>query len=161
MTTPRITLSRSAIASAALVAFVAISPAARAELTPWDQAKATALAKQLVPATQELYDSFYRQPVPPAASGQVKAYYRLKQKVRRLRTEARQFARDVQKGGGQVETQAAWEDLMLAVRDAREDAGKIFVGADVAAKAAVARDLLNQLGPYYDPNFKPLEPATR
>jgi hypothetical protein len=147
--------------TAALVLALAPAAVARAELATWDQAKVTALTQQLVAATTALYDSFYKQPVPPAASGQYKVYHHLKQKVRRLRSEARTLAGDVKKGGGRVETKASFDDLMLAVRDARQDAPKVFTGADVQEKATAARDILNQLGPYYDAGFQPLQPAAR
>lgn len=142
------------------VLLVSTAPA-RAELTAWDQTKVSALAKQLVDATKSLYNTFYKQPVPTAGSGQTRAYQRLKQNVRRLQSEARELAGALEKGDGQEETLPLYEHLMVTVRDAREEARQVFTTADVTDKAAVVRNILNQLGPYYDPDFQQLQPATR
>jgi hypothetical protein len=148
------------LAVGVLSAPLAFSEAA-AELAAWDQAKVSALAKELVAASDALYDTFYKQPPPTLGSGQASSYQRLKQKVRRIRTEARQLSEDVQKNAGREETLPSFQDLMQTVRDAREEARKVFQTADVAEKAAAARAVLNQLGPYYDPDFKALEPVAR
>jgi len=133
---------------------------ASAELAPWDQAKVTGLAKQLVETTQDLYDTFYKQPTPTAASMQSRTYYQLKQKVRGIRMNARNLANDLKKGADREGTLPIYDSLMQLVRSAREDARKVFTSADVAEKAAAARAVLNQLGPYYDPGFETLQPAT-
>lgn len=138
-----------------------VSSVAGAELAAWDQAKVAALAKELVGASDSLYDTFYKQPPQSIGSGQATSFQRLKQKVRRIKTEARQLSDDLAKGDGREETTPSYEDLMQTVRDAREEARGVFSGQDVAAKATAARDILNQLGPYYDPDFKALTPAIR
>lgn len=143
------------------VAVVAVPGATRAELAAWDAEKVTALGRDLQEATENLYDTFYKQAPPTLGSGQSRAYERLKQKVRRIRSEARAFAKATQRGEGREQTAPIYEQLMLEVRDAREEARSIFTTADVAEKAAVARGLLNQLGPYYDPEFQALEPVAR
>ena len=132
---------------------------ARAELTPWDQAKVTALAKQLDTASKALYDTFYQQPKPGA--GQAKPYYRLKEDVRLIKNDTRALARALEKGAGRDETQPAYEDLMQNVRRAQDSAGKVFSTKDLQDKAGAARAVLNQITPYYDATAKPLEPATR
>lgn len=145
-----------------LVVFAAVSLAAGsagAALAPWDQAKVTDIAKKLEKDAQELYDTFYKQPTP--VGGQSRAYQRLKQKIRGIRTQASQLAGDLEKGEGQEATLPEYEDLMQLVRSARDDARKLFTTKDVDEKAAVARDRLNELGPYYDPNFQALAPAKR
>jgi hypothetical protein len=58
-------------------------------------------------------------------------------------------------------TLPGYEDLMERVRSARDDARKVFTTKDVEAKAAAAREQLNQLGPYYDPGYEALKPVTR
>ena len=134
---------------------------AGAELAPWDQAKVTGIAKQLEKDAQSLYDTFYKQPVPTVGSGQARSYQRLKQKIRGVRMQANQLAGDLEKGEGMEATLPAYEDLMQLVRSARDDARKVFTTKDVEEKAGAARDQLNQLGPYYDPNYEPLKPVTR
>lgn len=141
---------------------LSLAPAsANAELAPWDQAKVTGIAKHLESASQDLYDTFYKQPVPTVGSGQARSYQRLKQKIRGIRTQAKQLAGDLEKGEGLEATLPAYEDLMQLVRSARDDARSVFTTKDVADKAAAAREQLNQLGPYYDPNYEALKPVTR
>jgi len=133
---------------------------AGAELMPWDQGKATGTARQLEQAAHDLYDTFYKQPVPTVGSGQARAYQRLKQKIRGIRTQANQLAGDLEKGEGLEATLPAYEDLMQLVRSARDDARKVFTTQGVAEKATVVREQLNKLGPYYDPNYESLKPVT-
>jgi hypothetical protein len=146
----------------ALVLGVLFSAAGgRAELAAWDQAKVTAIAKQLVPATQDLYDTFYKQLPPTAGSGQNREFYRLKQVTRVMKTEARELAEQLEKGSGHEETLPSYESLMQLVRTARELGARIFATEDLKQKATAVRGLLNQLGPYYDPDFQTLQPVTR
>ena len=140
-----------------LLAAVAIP--VHAELQNWDAAKVGALAAQLQTATHDLYDTFYRQP--KVGAGQSRPYYRLKQDVRHLRSEAKALAGALEKGAGQAETLPIYEDLMQVVRRAREDAQHVFTTRDVEEKASAVRALLNQLSPYYDPDAVPLQPLKR
>jgi hypothetical protein len=132
--------------------------ASRAEVAAWNQAEVTALAKELETATRELYDTFIKKPAPSVASMQSHAYYRLKQEVRLLRGEARQLAASVEKGEGREQTLPIYDHLMQLVRIARDDAAKTFNTQDVVERAVAVRGVLNQLGPYYDPDFQPLAP---
>jgi len=50
---------------------------------------------------------------------------------------------------------------MENVRTARELGARVFATEDLKQKAAAVRGLLNQLGPYYDPDFQTLQPVTR
>ena len=140
---------------------LALAAPARAELAPWDQAKVRGLAEQLEDAAKSLYDTFYKQPTPGVASGQAQDYRRLKQEVRRVRLEASELANALGKGEGREDTLPIYETLMMKVRDARELASRVFTTQDVQQRAAEARELLNQIAPYYDPDAKPLQPATR
>jgi hypothetical protein len=133
-------------------------PDARAELAGWDQAQVTALAKELTTATDSLYDTFLKQPTPDVGSMQSNAYYRLKQFVRMLRVQASLFARSLEDGEGREQTVWIYETLMSLARSARDDAGRVFVTRDVGERAAAVRGVLNQLGPYYDPDFQRLPP---
>ena len=135
--------------------------AARAELTPWDQAKVSALAKQLHEASKALYDTFYKQPVPQAASGQANDYRRLKQEVRRIQSEARELADALAKGGSREDTLPVYEHLMEIVRSARTSSQRVFTTQDVQSRATDMRQLLNQIAPYYDPDAVPYEPPRR
>jgi hypothetical protein len=134
------------------------APESRAELAAWDQAEVTALAKQLETATKELYETFIKKPAPSVGSTQSQSYYRLKQEVRVLRVEARELAASLEKGEGREQTLPIYDHLMQLVRIARDDAAKTFNTQDVGERAAAVRGVLNQLGPYYDPDFQALAP---
>lgn len=143
------------------VALSLAAGSAGAELTPWNQGKVTEIAGKLESAAKDLYDTFYKQPVPTVGSAQTRSYQRLKQKIRGIRTQARQLVGDLEKGEGMESTLPAYEDLMQLVHSARDDARKVFTTKGVADKATVVREQLNELGPYYDPNYESLKPVTR
>ena len=92
---------------------------------------------------------------------QSRDYYRLKQQVRHLRSEARELSGSLGKNAGFDETLPIYEDLMQVVRLARESAQGVFTTQDVIEKATAVRLVLNQLTPYYDADAAPLEPVTR
>jgi hypothetical protein len=133
---------------------IGLSAPARAELTAWDQAKVTSLAKQLEERSKTLYDTFYKQPPPQLGSGHSQDYRRLKQEVRRL-------AGALAKGEGREDTLPIYEQLMETVRSARDNARRVFSTQDVQARAGEVRQVLNELSPYYDPDATPLQPLTR
>jgi hypothetical protein len=154
----------SSVLRISIVSFLALAVSgatARADVVAWDQAKVTEIAKQLVTAAQDLYDTFYKQLPPTAGSGQSKEFYRLKQVTRIMKTEARELAEQLGKGAGHDETLPSYESLMENVRRARELGARIFATEDLKQKATAVRGLLNQLGPYYDPDFQALQPVTR
>jgi hypothetical protein len=140
------------------IAIPFLSMSARGELAAWDQAQVTALSKELVQATNDLYETFRKQPEPSIGSTHPQAYYRLKQFVRILRSESQQLAGSLERGEAREQTLAIYDNLMQLTRSAREDAGKVFVAHDVGDRASVVRGVLNRLGPYYDPDFQTLSP---
>jgi hypothetical protein len=140
---------------------IGISATAHAELAAWDQAKVTALAQQLEEQSKALYDTFYKQPPPQVGSGGGQDYRRLKQEVRRIKSEAAELSRAVAKGEGRDDTLPIYDQLMQIVRSARDHSRSVFTTQDVQNRASEARQTLNQLAPYYDPDAAPLTPATR
>jgi hypothetical protein len=149
------------ISIASFLALALSGAPVRADLAAWDQAKVTEISKQLVSATQDLYDTFYKQLPPTAGSGQSREFYRLKQVTRVMKTEARELSSQLEKGEGRDQTLPSYESLMEMVRTARELGARIFATEDLKQKATAVRGLLNQLGPYYDPDFQTLQPVTR
>jgi hypothetical protein len=143
------------------VLVLALASPSHAELAAWDQAKVTALAKQLEENAGALYDTFYKQPPPSVGSGQSQDYRRLKQEVRRVKAEAKELARSLERGDGRDDTLPIYEQLMLEVRDARQMAARVFTTQDVQQRAAAVRQGLNEIAPYYDPDAVPLEPVGR
>jgi|SRR5215469_11027290 len=150
--------------NAGLLAAAAIAlaiPQARAELAAWDQAKVTALSKQLAEVAGTLNDTFYRQPVPTAGSVQTRGYARLKDAVAKIQRESKSLNGKLEKGADRQATLNSYQNLMQTVNTAREEAKGVFATSDVGEKATAVRGVLNQLGPYYDPDFKELHPVTR
>ena len=132
---------------------------ARAQLATWDAAKVGALAKQLDTAARSLEDAFRKQP--QATDAQRMSYYRAKQDVRKVRSGAEQLAEALGKGASREETLPIYEDLMQDVVRVRDFAPHLFTTPDVMERASAARQVLNQITPYYDPDAGPLRPAGR
>jgi hypothetical protein len=128
-----------------------VAGAAAADLAPWDQARATALARELVPATDELYDAFYKQPQPPMTPRSARDYDRLKRDIRLIESGARGLAGDLERGEGREQTLEAYRSLQSRVNWARERARSVFTTKDVEERAAAVGRLLGQLAPFYDP----------
>jgi len=140
------------------IAGLLVAQSARGEFAAWDQARVTALAKELATTTDSLHDTFVEQPPPDVGSLQSHSYHRLRQFVRMLRVEASLFAKSLEDGDGREQTVWIYETLMSRARSARDEAGRVFVTNDVGERAAAVRGVLNQLGPYYDPDFQRLPP---
>ena len=135
-----------------VLAFAAWLPSASvAELAQWDQERVTALGAELSEACNALYDTFLKEPAKTLGSGQSKDYYRLRQLVRRIKTEAKHLSSALAKGEGYDQTLPIYENLMTMVRDARAIAKRTFTSNYVLDKAAATGDLLRRIAPYYDP----------
>ena len=152
--------TRHVVHAICLLAMILLLPAAiaRAELAAWDQARVTALGKELVQASNALYETFRKQPPPSVGSMQSTAYHRLKQFVRMLHVVSQEFADSLEKGEGREQTLTIYDNLMQLARSARDEAARVFVAHDVGDRAGAVRRVLNQLGPYYDPDFPTLAP---
>ena len=72
--------TRHAVHAICLLAMILLLPAAnaRAEVAAWDQAQVTALGKELVQASNALYETFRKQQPPSVGSMQSTSYHRLK-----------------------------------------------------------------------------------
>jgi predicted dehydrogenase len=143
------------------VSVLALAAPALAEVQPWDQKKVTALGEQLETATRELWDTFRLQPRPTIGQGQANSYFRLQQQLRQLRTEARSLARSLDDGAGHDETLPSFESMMQTIRIAEANARRVFTGADVRERAQTAREILNQMTPFYQADPAVLEPIQR
>lgn len=141
--------ARTILSAFALALAVSIPGAGSAELAKWDQARVTATATEFAEAAQGVQDAFYKEPSQNIGSGQARSYYRLKQLVRRIKTEARHLAAQLEEGKGFDETLPVYENLMQLIADAREDARRTFTSNFVLDKVAVANDALRRLTPYY------------
>ena len=137
----------------ALCFALAAVPAA-AELAKWDQAKVTALATQLVKATDALYTTVYKEPgFAGTGAGIEQGSYDLRHTVRRVGEEARHLDAELKAGKGHAATVGAWKQMMQLVRDARVNFRESFTPGDLEKRMAAVEDLLRQLTPYYDPKW--------
>jgi hypothetical protein len=137
----------------ALSLAMAAVPAA-AELAKWDQAKVTALATQLVKATDALYTTVYQeQGFAGTMGGPAQGSYDMRHTLRRVGEEARHLDAELKAGRGHDPTVGAWKHMMELVRDVRVDARESFSAGDLDKRMAAVEDLLRQLAPYYDPKW--------
>ena len=152
--------TRHVVHAICLLAMILLLPAAnaRGEVAAWDQAQVTALGKELTQASDALYETFRKQPPPSVGSMQSASYHRLKQFVRMLHVVSQEFAYSLEKGEGREQTLTIYDNLMQLARSARDEAARVFVAHDVGDRAGAVRRVLNQLGPYYDPDFPTLAP---
>ena len=135
------TRSRRLLAAGTVCGIVAAGTPAAADLANWDQAKVTALAKQLADATQALNDTFYKQPPPGAGSMQSRAYQQLRQKIRVIRMEAGALSSSLAKGEGYEETLPSYESLMELVRAVRRRAARSGDALNTQPYACRCRDI--------------------
>ena len=135
-----------------VLAFAVWVPSASfAELAKWDQERVTAIGGELTKACDALYDTFRKEPQSTIGSGQANSYYRLRQLIRRVKTEARHLSSSLAKGEGYDQTLPIYENLMVLVREAQESSQRIFSSGFVLEKATAAGDVLRRIAPYYDP----------
>ena len=145
------------VLSSLVLAALLLAPSASGELAAWDQAKVIGIAKRLATATDALYEAFVQQPPPNPGSMQSDSYYKLKHLVWMIRVEAQILVKSLEDGDGREQTMWIYEILTSYAQSARYEVQGL-VAKDVGERAAVVRGLLNQLGPYYDPDFQTLAP---
>jgi len=118
----------------------------------WDQAAVTSIAEKFSTQVTAVQRSVSRQQTgAQVGSGQAHAFLRLQDDLRVLRNGARHLERTLQKGGGHDETVAPFQRMMTTLRDARENANKMFLEKPTLDMIAQARASLRELVPYYDP----------
>jgi hypothetical protein len=140
-----------------MIAVLLLAPSAKAELAAWDRAKVAGLAQELRTATDTLYEAFLQQPTPTLAL-QADAYHQLKQLVRMLHSQVSVLDKALEEGDGRDETVWIYETVMSLARSARLEAARASVAPEVSERVTAVRRALNQLGPYYDPDFQTLAP---
>jgi hypothetical protein len=159
MTSIRATRWVPALAALALALTPAAASADRAE---WNQEEVTKIAVQLRDSTQDLRNTFRKGMNPnPGGLGMRQAQDQLLEDLRRITNETRKLALQLEAGKGRDDTYPSWQRLNMWVRDAREEGRRQMIKQDALDQITVARDALNQLGPYYEKDFKPATPAVR
>ena len=133
-----------------LLVGIGASPAFGAEPAAWDQDRVQALARELAQRADAVQEALHRGPQSSVGSGQSSAFYRLKQDVRRARNEARHLASQLESGKGREETLPVYEDLMVLVRDAAENARRLFMPDSTLQALNEAGGVLQRITPYYE-----------
>ena len=131
-------------------------PAGAAAELAWDQAKVTAIAQELPKAADDLRNALRNEPSGTSAGGGRRSVLRLTDTVRRIEREARHLVASLEAGKGHDETLPVMENMAVMIRDAREQAGRIFRTDSVSDRLAAGRAILDRLTPYYD--MRPLPP---
>jgi hypothetical protein len=114
---------------------------------PWDQDRVVALSRKLSTEVDAI-DGFMRSRL---IGDQNRAdYYRLKETVRRIKSESARLAALLEGGAGHDETLPVFEQIGLQVRNGREIAKRMFTTTDLQMLLATARSTLDEIAPYYD-----------
>jgi hypothetical protein len=140
------------------LAVLLLAPSARGELVAWDQTRLSRIANDLANATDALQGTFIQQSPPNSESMQSELYYQLKHLVWLLDVQADLLVKSLEEGDSREQTLWIYEILVSAARSARYEARRVFVAEDVGKRAAAVRGVLNELGPYYDPDFQTWAP---
>jgi hypothetical protein len=154
---PRLNLCHASrfFASFAALAILVPFSARGVDPTPWDQEKVTSRAEAFSTQMDKIYRGIVRkQTGAQIGSGQSASYLRLKDNLRLGRNEARHLERELQDGKSRDDTYAVFARLMSIVRNAREDARRMFLEQSTLDNIAEANETLRQLAPYYDPDLE-------
>lgn len=123
---------------------------AQAPSAAWDQATVTELAGKLADAVNGLRDSARALPPDHLASGQNAPRMRLMDKLRLIERETRSLRDELAKGEGKDSTLPIFERIDRERRIAAEDARRMFFPETTLEKIRAARDVLEQLRPFYE-----------
>lgn len=119
------------------------------ETPPWDQVRVAKLAEQLYEGCKNLETSV-RQELPPAPGiGQRRAHYRLRDRLRLIRSETEHLARALKAGEGREETFHTYRRIGQLIREAREDARRLFLQQPTLERISAAREPWMELNAYY------------
>lgn len=140
---------RSVVFVLALLCSSLLAGSALAELAKWDQTRVTNLAKELLEKVEGVATALRQGPQSNIGSGQSSSFYRLKQDVRRIRTEAKHLASQLEAGKSREETSPVFEDLVVMRNSAAAEARRMFMPDQTLAAITSAGDTLNRLRPYY------------
>jgi leucyl-tRNA synthetase len=135
-----------ALGAAALLGLA--SPSATAESATWDQAKVTAIAKELADAVKDLKD-VVRQNPDQVSGPQRRAQYAAREDLRLLSNTTRHLAMELERGEGREATLPVYRRVQTLRRDAEEDGRKAMIQTSTMEKIAVAEEILARLAPYY------------
>jgi hypothetical protein len=140
---------RSGIARLGLAAGLALcaSPAF-AQAAQWDQQRVTQLATQLAAAVKDLRVEVRKSPDQPPGQSR-RAQYQAREDLRLLQYTTQQLASSLAKGEDRDATAPIFQRIQTLRRDAAENGRKGMIPEATLAKIEKARELLDQISPYY------------
>lgn len=140
---------RAIVAAACTAAFVSVIGAgdARAELAPWDQARVTKYAEELVTATDELRRALDAIGIQNIANAN--AMYQVQDTVKLLHTASTGLAAALKNGKGRDETMPRYKRVETLRRDAEVEGRRADIPENVFEKVFSVGSALLKLRPYY------------
>jgi len=143
-------LARKLLIGFAATSAVVLATAAAAELATWDQARVTAIAKQLADASDAWELAVREQPGGEIGSGDAEDQFGIVNKARVLSEQAHALADHLAKGEGHDKTRNYYRDLKEVVDDTEELAQRSELDEPTMGAWAKVADLQRQIAPYYD-----------
>lgn len=128
-----------------------VSTVALAELAAWDQARATAIAKQLADAANAWDLAIREQPGGEIGSGDAQQQFGLLQKAEALREQTRALADHLAAGKGYDKTRDEYRSLKETIDYTEEQAQRAELDDPTMAAWSKVTSLQRQIAPYYDP----------
>jgi hypothetical protein len=135
-----------ALALAALAA-----PPASAELATWDQARVTAIAKQLSAAADAWELAVREQGGDEVGAGDAQDEFGLANGARVLKEQSAALAAHLADGKGYDKTVDLYKTLKEMVDDTEDDAQRAELDEPTMGAWAKFADAMRQIAPYYDP----------
>lgn len=132
--------------------------AEEAAAVEWDQERVTELAVQLAVATRDLRNAVRTGISSQRGRAQAHSRNRLLDNLRVLQNETRHLAGELESGQGYAETLPIAQRIDRLVARARPDARRLLIPQPVQQRLDRARELLEELRPFYRGYETPEEP---
>jgi hypothetical protein len=121
-----------------------------AGLTPWNQARATEIARQLSTAADAWQLAVRRENDDRLGSGSAEEGFKLTQKAQVVSEQARSLAGHLEAGEGREQTLDPFRSLKEVMDDAQQDQERSELDQSTIAAWAKLTGLLHQIKPYYE-----------
>jgi hypothetical protein len=143
---------RSIRVGVALIVFAGLLVAlpAATQTKEWDQAAVTGIAKQLAEVAGDLRSSVRRTPEPPGRRAR-RARLQALDDLRVVQGSVNSLARQLEAGAGREQTYPTYRRIRTLRRDIAQNARRALITEPTLGKLAAARELLDQLDPFYAP----------
>lgn len=134
----------------ALIALLVGCPAA-AQPIEWDQETVSELARQLASSAGDLRQSVRRSPTSLAGRGQRRVRHQALDDLRVAENAINRLAARLEAGEGREETYPTFRRIRTLRNDIAVHARRAHILEPTLSKLEMARGLLEQLAPYYEP----------